>query len=287
MRDEHLITRQGKLYVLFAGLLDEAHSKGVESIETELLQVPSSDNGSVAIVHATVRLEGGKRFDGIGDASPENVGRNIAPHIIRMAETRAKARALRDATNVGAGLLDELEETGGDETPRSTSTSASPSSTPASTSRERTRGESAPSSSETSSTSKSSPGDAAGVEKGGAKKTSRSKPITDAQREKLGRLALDLYPDASDANAAKRELASTVEANWKVPIPELSSADANKLIRGIEKTLRERAESVDETPPEESGGGNDGGDSSGAGEGDDFELEEEDLEEVATIAGGE
>ncbi|MGH3146116.1 MAG: hypothetical protein ACRDTR_09990, partial [Rubrobacter sp.] len=59
--------------------------------------------------------EDGRRFSGIGDASPENVGRNIAPHVIRMAETRAKARALRDAVNVGATALEELSE--GDDAP--------------------------------------------------------------------------------------------------------------------------------------------------------------------------
>jgi hypothetical protein len=115
MRDEFLITRQGKQYVLFAGLLDEAHSRGLRGIDTELIQVPDDQNGSVAIVKATAEMEDGRHFSGIGDASPENVGRNIAPHLIRMAETRAKARALRDAVNVGATALEELSD--GDDAP--------------------------------------------------------------------------------------------------------------------------------------------------------------------------
>ena len=111
MRDEYMIERQGKRFVLYAGLLEEAHSRGLRSIETELLQVPSAENGDVAIVRAVVRMEEGK-FSGIGDAGPQNVGRMIAPHLIRMAETRAKARALRDAINVGVTAFEEL---GGDE----------------------------------------------------------------------------------------------------------------------------------------------------------------------------
>ena len=119
MRDEFMITRQGKQYVLYQGLLDEAHTRGLRGIDTELVQVPTAENGNVALVKAVVEMEaadgseGSRTFSGIGDASPENVGRNIVPHIIRMAETRAKARALRDAVNVGATALEELSD--GDE----------------------------------------------------------------------------------------------------------------------------------------------------------------------------
>lgn len=103
-----MIERSGRRFVLYAGLLEEAHTRGLKSIETELLQVPNAENGEVAIVRAVVRTEEGK-FSGIGDASPGNVGRAIVPHSIRMAETRAKARALRDAINVGVTALEELD----------------------------------------------------------------------------------------------------------------------------------------------------------------------------------
>lgn len=115
MRDEFLISRHGKQYVLFAGLLDEAHTRGLKGIDTELLQSPNDSNGNMAVIKATVEMEDGRIFSGIGDASPGNVGKAIAPHVIRMAETRAKARALRDAVNVGATALEELSD--GDESP--------------------------------------------------------------------------------------------------------------------------------------------------------------------------
>ena len=114
-----MITRQGKQYVLFAGLLDEAHNLGLKGIDTDLIQIPDESNGNVAIVKATAEMEDERRFSGIGDASPDNVGRNIAPHLIRMAETRAKARALRDAVNVGATAMEELSD--GDDAPPASS----------------------------------------------------------------------------------------------------------------------------------------------------------------------
>jgi hypothetical protein len=110
VRDEHIIQRQGKSYVLYSGLLDAAHEAGLHEIDTDLLQSPTADNGEVAIVKAKIVMEhdsGYKTFTGIGDASPQNVGRNIVPHLIRMADTRAKARALRDAINVSALVYED------------------------------------------------------------------------------------------------------------------------------------------------------------------------------------
>ena len=102
-----IVNRQGKDFVLYAGLLDAAHQEGLKRIATRLLQPPSAENGHMAICSAEVETEKGV-FMGIGDACPDNVGRLIAMHCIRMAETRAKARALRDAINVGVTALEEL-----------------------------------------------------------------------------------------------------------------------------------------------------------------------------------
>jgi hypothetical protein len=106
--DPRFITHRGdREFVLYAGLLDMAHREGLRRITTKLVQVPSAENGQLAIVWAEVETNRGA-FTGIGDASPDNVGRMVALHTIRMAETRAKARALRDAINVGVTALEEL-----------------------------------------------------------------------------------------------------------------------------------------------------------------------------------
>ena len=130
MKEEFFINRQGKRFVLFAGLLDEAHTRGLKSIITSMQQIPSEENGNTAIVYASVAMQGGETFTGIGDASPENVARNIAPHLIRMAETRAKARALRDAINVGVTALEELGEDAQEQPQQSRSAGRSSAPTP-------------------------------------------------------------------------------------------------------------------------------------------------------------
>jgi len=100
-----------KEVVSYAGLLARAHEQGLTTIETAIVQAPTDANGQTAIVRAVVRGERGE-FTGIGDADPSNVNPRVAAHLLRLAETRAKARALRDYTNIG---MVSLEELGGDE----------------------------------------------------------------------------------------------------------------------------------------------------------------------------
>ncbi len=111
MKKEFVIERQGKSFVLYAGLLDEAHAQGLKAITTTLVQIPNDENHNVAICQATVETERGV-FMGIGDASPFNSNRTMQRCLIRLAETRAKARALRDAVNISVVAFEEL---GGEE----------------------------------------------------------------------------------------------------------------------------------------------------------------------------
>jgi len=80
----------------------------LKSIQTQILAQPSEENGHRCIVKAVVEVEKG-HFEGIGDADPGNVEGFLAPHLIRVAETRAKARALRDAVNCGIVSFEELD----------------------------------------------------------------------------------------------------------------------------------------------------------------------------------
>ncbi|MHB8841976.1 MAG: exodeoxyribonuclease X C-terminal domain-containing protein [Candidatus Aquicultor sp.] len=100
---------QGKDFVLFEGLLEMAHAAGLKRVETQLLQAPHRDNAMLAIVRAVVETDKGV-FSALGDASPESAERPMQPHLVRLADTRAIARALRLATNVGMTAAEEINQ---------------------------------------------------------------------------------------------------------------------------------------------------------------------------------
>jgi len=88
--------------------LDLAHQKNLTSMEVDLLQFPTKENEHTAICRATSKTANGGLFIDVGDANPMNCNSKVARHIIRMASTRAKARCLRDLTNIGMTCLEEL-----------------------------------------------------------------------------------------------------------------------------------------------------------------------------------
>lgn len=107
INEKFIINLQGKSFVTYEGLLDLAHQMDLVSIDVEILQFPSEENNMTAIAKATASTEKSS-FSDIGDANPRSVNNMLKPHIIRMASTRAKARALRDLTNVGMTAVEEL-----------------------------------------------------------------------------------------------------------------------------------------------------------------------------------
>lgn len=110
--DRFIANIQGKDFVLYAGLLDLAHQKGLIKLSVEPLQYPAAENGNMAICKAIAQSKHGEVFIDVGDANPTNTNKKIAAHILRMASTRAKARALRDLTNIGITCLEELGDLG-------------------------------------------------------------------------------------------------------------------------------------------------------------------------------
>ncbi len=108
-----IVDLKGKEFVTYAGLLDLAHQHGLTELRVEIVQLPTPENME-CIVKATAVTESGSSFSDLGDSNPKNTNRSVAQHIIRMASTRAKARVLRDLSNIGMTALEELGDEPGD-----------------------------------------------------------------------------------------------------------------------------------------------------------------------------
>ncbi len=81
-----------------------AHERGLTSLSAHFISVDQE----MAIAEATAEFKDGKTFMECADATPGNVNQKISPHFPRMALTRAKARALRDALNIAMTAVEEL-----------------------------------------------------------------------------------------------------------------------------------------------------------------------------------
>lgn len=98
---------QGKDFVKYEGLLNLFHENGGKEIRTELVQTHL--NEETFFVFKAVITGSRGTFEGYGDACKANVNPMIVKHMMRMAETRAKARALRDYNNIGMCSVEELD----------------------------------------------------------------------------------------------------------------------------------------------------------------------------------
>ena len=75
---QFIVERNGKSFVLYAGLLSAAHDQGLKRITTKLLQVPSVDNAQTAIVSAEVETAKAQL-----DASVERLSSQIVESLSR------------------------------------------------------------------------------------------------------------------------------------------------------------------------------------------------------------
>ncbi len=142
----HVIQLGTNNYVKYSGLVAIAHMKGIKGIKTEiLLQDVKSDDRLVSeevheeqldnivqdtdeiqytkvktiiktikacrvMVRATVFGKEGQEYTSIATATEYNLKKNMLPYLYEMAETRAKARALRDFVGIGLTAWEELPD---------------------------------------------------------------------------------------------------------------------------------------------------------------------------------
>ncbi|MFC1826286.1 SWIM zinc finger family protein [Thermodesulfobacteriota bacterium] len=232
--DRFLINIKGKDFVLYAGVLDLATQRGLMKLEVELIQFPSKENNNEAICRAVAVGKTGEVFSDLGDANPTNCHSMIAKHLIRMASTRAKGRALRDMCNIGIACLEELsdfDDVIGNETPKKpaakksvgpTKAKTAPKKAAAKKDESKTKDDKEPDES-------SKPDESEKSESNGSdeKDTVQSK-ISEAQRRAV-------YNLSRRRGISVEELEKMATEAYGVELENLTSADASAFIRNLQQ----------------------------------------------------
>ena len=100
----YVVHIKGKAFIQYGGLLTLAHSRGLVSLKVDFISVTSE----LALARAEAVFADGRTYAECADATPANVGAQVRPHFPRLALTRSKARALRDALGITMVALEEL-----------------------------------------------------------------------------------------------------------------------------------------------------------------------------------
>lgn len=243
LAEEFIKQIDGKDFVIYAGLLDLAHQKGLKNLEVEILQFPLKENDNLVICKATAISKDGESFIDYGDANPANCNPKVARHSIRMASTRAKARALRDFTNIGITCLEELgdlnevigeEQGNGNGKPRQPRTAAPqraserPQSAPEhkleTPPKEPKQQRPVPAQSEKAPVTQPQKASASGTDKN----ASAAPPISEAQRRAILNLS-------KRRGIPEEQVNSMAQEQFGTPFDHLSSKDASQFIRTLQQ----------------------------------------------------
>jgi hypothetical protein len=80
------------------------HERGLVELSTTVVSVAPD----CAVCQCTARFQDGRVFADVGDATPQNVQTHLREAFMRLAATRASARALRRALNIDACSVEAL-----------------------------------------------------------------------------------------------------------------------------------------------------------------------------------
>lgn len=105
-REKYITIFEGNDLISYEGLRKLAHDK-IQKIFVNMISIPD-ETRRYAIARATVYSTDGKIWQAIGDASHENCAPEVVPYLIRIAEIRAKGRAMREMLGLDIIMLEEV-----------------------------------------------------------------------------------------------------------------------------------------------------------------------------------
>lgn len=106
-RRRYVEISEGRDYIRYEGLRHLAHGL-IKEMRVDIVQFPRPENGGVAVVYACITDTEGREWAAHGDAGPLNCAPEVLPHRIRIAEIRAKGRAMRDMLDLDMVMFEEL-----------------------------------------------------------------------------------------------------------------------------------------------------------------------------------
>lgn len=134
---ESIKVQGGKKFYTYREVLDYAHQNGLVGFRQlhdpilETIHYPGGNLMPIAVCSVSavfLNSDGSvEEYHGTGDATPDNVTGAVGKHLVRMADTRAKARALGDALNLDANFVEEMAEDGAAPTQQPAQRAAAPS----------------------------------------------------------------------------------------------------------------------------------------------------------------
>ena len=105
--DEIIEDEKGARYVPIKALERLGRIKGIKKVIPIVHGIPSVSN-MIAVVQINIEWEDGTISAGCADAHPQNVSGDYALYLTSMAETRAKARALRAGLGISICSQEEI-----------------------------------------------------------------------------------------------------------------------------------------------------------------------------------
>jgi hypothetical protein len=104
LKPEWLEMINGTSFIKYVGLLHLAHAAGLLSLSADW----TCNADGLSLARAIAVFRDGRQFVENGDSTPES-GKRVGLHWRRLALTRAKSRALRDALGIDMCSVDEIE----------------------------------------------------------------------------------------------------------------------------------------------------------------------------------